>query len=329
MRRRARASGEFDLIARVEKRTRLPRSDVLLGIGDDAAALRPPAGQCLVACVDALIEGVHFPRATAPADVGWKALAVNLSDLAAMGAMPRWATLSLTLPRSDPAWLDGFLRGWQRLARRHRVALVGGDTTRGPRAIAVQVLGSAPWRKLLRRSGARVGDSIWVSGTLGDAAAGLALVRRRLRGVNAADARFLRGRLDRPEPRVALGVGLRGRAHACIDVSDGLAQDLGHILVAAGVGATIDAECLPVSPALQRAVPDARRLLAHALNGGDDYELCFTAARARDDRIVALGRALGLRLTRIGRVTAARGLLLRTSSGRHVEYAARGYAHFR
>ncbi|HVR82516.1 MAG TPA: thiamine-phosphate kinase, partial [Luteimonas sp.] len=211
---------EFDLIARIRARAR-SRDDVVLGIGDDAALLRVPAGKLLVIATDTLNSGVHFPHDTAPTDIGWKALAVNLSDLAAMGAQPAWCTLSLSLPHGDAGWLDGFLDGFLALADQHGVALVGGDTTRGPLSVCVTVHGLVADGMALRRDGARVGDDIWITGTLGDAAA--ALVQWRAGG--AADP-ALRARLDRPVPRVATGLALAGVAHACIDVSDGLLADL-------------------------------------------------------------------------------------------------------
>ena len=214
---------EFDLIARIRARA-ATRGDVILGIGDDAALLQPPAGMQLVVAMDTLNSGVHFPPETAAADIGWKALAVNLSDLAAMGAQPAWCTLSLSLPDADAGFVDGFVDGFLELAERHGVALVGGDTTRGPLSVCVTVHGFVEPGTALRRAGARAGDEIWISGTVGDAAAALAQWRAG-RGADAA----LRSRLDRPIPRVALGRALRGIASSCIDVSDGLAADLGHI----------------------------------------------------------------------------------------------------
>ena len=275
------ATGEFDWIDRVRRGAARNRRGVLLGIGDDAALLRLPAGHDLVACVDTLVAGVHFPHTTDPAAIGWKALAVNLSDLAAKGATPQWITLALTVPQLDREWLAGFMRGMQRLARRHAVALVGGDTTRGPLSITVQALGSVPRGKALRREGARVGDLIYVSGCLGDAAAGLAIVQSRLRASSERDARMLRARLDRPAPRIALGLALRGVATACIDVSDCLAQDLVHVLRASGFGARIDTARLPASPALRRPLPAPAARAQLALAGGDDYELCFSVSPRR------------------------------------------------
>jgi thiamine-monophosphate kinase len=320
------ATGEFGLIRRIR---RWPaRQGVALGIGDDAALLRPTPGLLLAACVDTLVEGTHFLPGTPGSDLGWKALAVNLSDLAAMGARPRWATLALTLPHGEARAFLGVVAGLRRLAARHGVALVGGDTTRGPLALCVQALGEVPPRAALRRTGARPGDLVFVSGTVGDAAAGLAIAQGRLTGAPAADAQHLRRRLDRPEPRVALGLALRGIASACIDVSDGLAQDLGHVLRDSGVGAELDAGALPTSPALRRAVPDADARARFALAGGDDYELCFTVPAAGAPRVAAIARRLRLPLTRIGAVVAQRGLKVRDAAGRRMALSRAGFDHF-
>lgn len=245
---------EFDLIARIRQRVVL-RDDVVLGIGDDGALLAPPPGQLLAVTMDTLNAGVHFPPETAPADIGWKALAVNLSDLAAMGAEPAWCTLSLTLPRADTAFVDGFCDGFLALAAQHGVALVGGDTTRGPLSVSITAHGFVPAGAALRRDGARIGDEVWVSGSLGDAAGAL---RQWQAGAPMAPA--LRDRLDRPTPRVALGQALRGLASACIDISDGLLADLTHICRASGVGAEVDIDALPASDALRSAFDaDVRR----------------------------------------------------------------------
>ena len=254
---------EFDLIERIRVRA-MAREGVLLGIGDDAAVLHVPAGHELVVTADTLNAGVHFPLDAAPADIGWKALAVNLSDLASMGARPAWCTLSLSLPADDPAWLDGFLDGFLELADAHAVALVGGDTTRGPLSIAVTAMGWVEAGAALRRDGARIGDEVWVTGTLGDAAAALVLgghVPLPLDGaampvVEAGNAAVLRARLARPTPRVVVGRALAGLAHACVDVSDGLLADLGHICRRSGVGAVIELARLPASPALRAAYAD-------------------------------------------------------------------------
>ena len=318
---------EFDLIEMIRAATATRRADVVLGIGDDGAVLRVPRGQDLVVAMDTLVAGVHFPESTPPDAIGWKALAVNLSDLAAMGATPAWTTLALTLPRAAPRWVERFAAGYADLSRRHGVALVGGDTTRGPLSITVQAHGFVPPGVALRRSGARAGDAVYVSGTLGDAAAGLALAQRRLRARGERRAALLE-RLQRPAPRLALGEGLRGIASACIDVSDGLLADLGHVLAASRVGAAIDLGVLPSSAALLSAAPDAlaRRGLQLA---GDDYELCFCVPRARTARVESIAARLRIPLTRIGSITKGRGLRVTDVDGRPLAPAATGWDHFR
>lgn len=320
-------SSEFDLIGRIQARASA-RRDVVLGIGDDAAVLRVAPGHQLVVTTDTLVAGRHFPRATAPRDIGWKSLAVNLSDLAAMGAAPAWVSLALTLPRSDTVWLDAFIGGFQALARWHGVALVGGDTTRGSLSITVTAHGLVPRGTALRRDGARAGDAIYVSGSLGDAAAGLRVARGRFPGSPVATARALRARLDRPEPRIALGLVLRGIASAAIDVSDGLVQDLGHILRASGMGAVVEVDALPASRALRSAVTSRATRRRMQMSGGDDYELCFTVPAAREARLAAIARRLRLPLTRIGTVLRSPGLALLDGHTRPVRLSLAGYDHF-
>ncbi|HEX4523370.1 MAG TPA: thiamine-phosphate kinase [Casimicrobiaceae bacterium] len=318
---------EFELIERYFRR---PARNAVLGVGDDAALIAPSPGFEIAASVDMLVEGRHFfPGAEAEA-LGYKTLAVNLSDLAAMGATPRWALLACALPSVDEAWLAAFARGFFALAEEHAVDLVGGDTTGGPRNLCVTVLGEVPAGKALRRSGAKGGDSIWVSGRLGDAALAVAhrLGRIRLEGAELAECESA---LARPAPRVALGLALRGIASAVIDVSDGLVGDLGHVLDASRIGATIDLDGLPRSTALERRLGSVDREVALQclLAGGDDYELCFTAPRARDARITALGDKLGLPLTRIGIATAQHaGLQVLDANGRALEPLPRAFDHF-
>ena len=309
---------EFDLIARIRQRAPT-RGDVVLGIGDDAALLQPATGMQLVVAMDTLNSGVHFPPGTAPADIGWKALAVNLSDLAAMGALPAWCTLSLSLPAAGDAFIDAFLDGFLALAAQHDVALVGGDTTRGPLSVCVTVHGFVEPGVALRRAGARVGDDVWVSGTLGDAAGALAQWK-----AGAAVDGALRARLDRPTPRIELGRALRGIATSCIDVSDGLLADLGHVCVAGGVGAEIDVDALPASPAL-RAAFDAASLHELQPSGGDDYELCFTAPAAQRGDIERLAT---VPVSRIGRIVEGNGVRARTADGSAWRPARTGYQHF-
>lgn len=313
--------GEFELIRRHFAGLTPPAGDVVLGIGDDAALLRLAPGQELVVTTDSLVAGRHFPLATAPADIGWKSLAVNLSDLAAMGAEARWFTLALTLPESDEAWVSGFATGLRELALIHRVALVGGDTTRGPLSITVTAMGQVPAGQALRRDGARAGDLVCVTGMLGDAALAL-------RDLDAAGDRTLRQRLDRPTPRMAAGLALRGLARAALDLSDGLTGDLRHICVASGVGAELDAAKLPRSAAFTATTDGMTESERFALQaqGGDDYELCVCLPPVR--LAEAQARLVPLPLTVIGRITAERGLRLRYADGRTLPLTGSGYTHF-
>jgi thiamine-monophosphate kinase len=320
---------EFDLIARIRDRCTSRRGDVALGIGDDAALLDLRAGRQLVACTDTLVAGVHFPPATAPRDIGWKALAVNLSDLAAMGAEPAWALLALTLPVADAAFVDDFASGFAELARAHDVALIGGDTTQGPLAITVTALGFVPAGEGLTRGGARAGDGVFVTGTLGGAAGALHVLRDTGPGTgdSGKNGAALRARLDRPEPRVAAGLALRGIASACIDVSDGLLADLGHVCAASEVGAEIEADALPVLPALAASF-DARARRDLALAGGDDYELCFAAPATRATEVVAALARAGCGATRIGRIVAGSGVRVLDADANEIEIARAGWEHF-
>ncbi|MHC6216464.1 thiamine-phosphate kinase [Stenotrophomonas acidaminiphila] len=317
---------EFALIERIARRTRA-RADIVLGIGDDAALLQPAPGQQLAVTADTLNAGVHFPAESAPADIGWKALAANLSDLAAMGAVPAWCTLSLSLPQAEGDWLDAFADGLFALADASGIAVVGGDTTRGPLSISITAMGQVPAAQALRRDGARVGDDIWVSGHPGEAAGALRLWqqgRLDVRGV-VADAAHerLRQRLQRPMPRLSLGLALRNCAHAAADVSDGLLADLGHIASRSGVAAVLQADAVPLSAALRTALGDAAALDC-ALRGGDDYELCFTAAPERRQAVQALAADLALPLARIGVIAEGRGVHCEGDAG-----AGRsGYRHF-
>ncbi|KZC35466.1 MULTISPECIES: thiamine-phosphate kinase [Rhodanobacter] len=320
---------EFDLIELIRQHTAQARDDVRLGIGDDAAVLAVPAGKELAVAIDTLVEGVHFPRGTAPMDIGWKALAVNLSDLAAMGASPAWALLALTMPSADTAFVEGLAEGFARLAQPHRLALVGGDTTRGPLTISVAVHGFVPPGQALTRAGARAGDVVLVTGTLGDAAAGLHGVQHPPRDDdNRAGLRaFLGERLNRPTPRLAAGAALRGQATACIDISDGLLADLGHICTASGVGAEIEAAWLPRSLALLELY-DETTALHFALSGGDDYELCFTAPAARVAELQAGLARLGCGATKIGRILEGEGVRVRAADGSWLATDRPGWEHF-
>lgn len=313
--------GEFDLIREFFRRP-VADAGVRLGIGDDAALLALPAGEELVVTTDTLVAGRHFPDSAAPFDIGWKALAVNLSDLAAMGAQARWVTLALTLPDSDETFLREFARGFFALAEREGVSLVGGDTTRGPLSITVTALGCVPAGRALRRDGARADDDLYVSGCVGDAGLGLRIELGQWLDELAPLARDTAlQRLHRPEPRLALGLALRGVASACLDVSDGLAQDLGHLLAASGVGAELELSALPRSAALADIDPAFADILA--LTSGDDYELLFTAPAAARKAIAALPLACA----RIGRVTAQGGLRF-LRAGVPVEMPVAGFTHF-
>lgn len=312
---------EFALIRQVAQRV-VARPDVVLGIGDDAALLHPVAGMQLAIATDTLNAGVHFPPETAPGDIGWKALAVNLSDLAAMGALPAWASVALSLPDADAAWVEAFMQGFDALAVPAQLALIGGDTTRGPLSVTVSVVGYVEPGTALRRDGAQAGDDVWVSGVPGEAAAALALWQAG----KARDA-ALQQRLDRPVPRNALGRALRGLAHACIDVSDGLWADLQNVCTASGLGACLQLDALPVSPALRATCADDAQRLVWQCSGGDDYELCFTAAPAQRTALQALARKLEVPLTCIGYMqpgTAVEGYL----GGRRWQPPRSGYQHF-
>lgn len=301
---------EFEIIRRYFSR---PAPSALLGVGDDAALLQPAAGRELAVSTDLLLEGRHFAAGAAPRALGHKALAVNLSDMAAMGAAPRWATLALALPSADEAWLAAFAEGFYALAARFGVDLVGGDTTRGPLTLCVTVLGELPAGTALRRDGARPGDEVWVSGALGGAAYALE---------HPADAAAAK-RLHEPEPRVALGERLRGLASAAIDVSDGFAQDLGHILERSAAGAVVRYADLPKF-AIADPVLERRCVLA----GGDDYELLFTAPPAARAAIGRLAAPLGLALSCVGSIRAgAPRLQLLDAQGREMQ-AAPGFDHF-
>lgn len=319
---------EFELIERYFNRP--PRDpQVVLSVGDDAAVLRVADGHELVLAVDMMVESRHFVPGTDPESLGHKVLAINLSDVAAMGARPRWALLAGALPDSDPAWLEAFSRGLFRLASEHGVTLVGGDTTRGPRNLCLTIAGEVPIGQAIRRNGAVLGDDVWVSGTLGDAMLALAVLEERT-ALPAADLAAARVKLERPEPRVALGQALRGTAGAMIDVSDGLRGDLGHILDASGVGARVDLARIPRSAALDAKLAGVERGLALqcVLAGGDDYELCFTANASMRKHIATLATP-GMPLARIGMVTAREaGFVVHDERGTPLPVMPRAFDHF-
>lgn len=318
---------EFELIDRFFARP--PRSpSVILGVGDDAALLAPTPGHELVVSVDMLVGGRHFFPDVDVEALGHKTLAVNVSDLAAMGATPRWALLAGALPDNDPAWLATFARGFFALADAHAIDLVGGDTTRGPLNLCVTILGEVPAGTAITRGGARPGDDVYVSGWLGDAA--LAVAARTGRIALDADALAVcQDRLDWPTPRVALGQALRGVATAMLDVSDGLTGDLAHILERSAVGAVVDVATVPHSPIMAVALAGSQRdaALACLLAGGDDYELCFTAPPSASAKVAGIAAATGLPLTRIGTITAGGGLVLRGPAGETMA-TPRAFDHF-
>jgi thiamine-monophosphate kinase len=320
------AQSEFELIGKYFARLGAERADVRIGVGDDGAVVMPPASREMVVVTDTLVEGVHFPPGSPAISIGHRAFAVNLSDIAAMGAEPAWALLALSLPRPDEEWLAHFARAAGDLCRRHGVALVGGDTTRGPLTVTVTIIGIAPIGVALERKGGQPGDAVFVTGSPGDAAAGLALEQGRLHVSDPMSAQILRDRFLFPTPRCEVGVALRGLASACIDVSDGLGGDLEKLCAASGCGAEVDAAALPVSESLLGAVgrESARE---YALTGGDDYELLFTVPLARLGAITnAIARGLGP-VTRIGSLVAGNGVRV-SARGGVMQFSGAGFDHF-
>lgn len=331
------ALAEFDVIARYFKRAAQPLPPaVLLGVGDDCALLQSETGQALAVSTDTLVEGVHFLADVAPEALGHKALAVNLSDLAAMGARPLGFTLALTLPEVRPDWLADFARGLFALADASACPLVGGDTTRGPLAIGITVLGQVAAGQALRRSGAKLGDGIYISGSgqaaIGQAAVGLALRLGQMEAASltAEDAALALARLERPTPRLALGQALRGLAHAALDVSDGLLGDVAHMATASGLRAELSApalQALAASRPVLRALPpeQALRLMA---TGGDDYELLLAAPPEAEAALHKAAAAQGLQVWRVGQMVAGQGVALLDAAGRPLSLAQGAYQHF-
>ncbi|MBA4382748.1 MAG: thiamine-phosphate kinase [Sideroxydans sp.] len=311
---------EFDLIHKYFTRS-TPSAE--LGVGDDAALLRVSDGKELAVSTDMLVSGTHFFPDADPFLLGHKTLAVNLSDLAAMGAVPRWATLSLSLPSVDEQWLQRFSEGFFALADDNGVELIGGDTTRGPLNLCITIMGEVPRGKALRRDGAKAGDDIWVSGKLGQAALGLANLQGKFKFYGEVRDECLKA-LHQPQPRVSLGLALRGIANSAIDISDGLLADLGHILERSNVGAEIEVEALPiVDDGVERDVAQQC-----ALAGGDDYELCFTAPESQRDVLMALAEQLKFPLTRVGHIKAELGCVVRDGEGKAMKIEKGGYDHF-
>jgi len=316
-------NSEFDLIARHFTR---PAANAVLGVGDDCALVDITNGMDLAVSTDTMVSGTHFFPDVDPENLGHKALAVNLSDMAAMGAMPYWAMLALTLPSVDHAWLAAFAKGFFDLAEEFNVSLIGGDTTRGPLTLTVTIMGEVPTGAALRRSGAKAGNDVWVSGNVGDAA--LAVAHRHGKLVlNEQDYHEAVMRLYEPTPRVKLGQALRGMATSAIDISDGLLADLGHICRLSGVGATVDLGSIPVSAIGAKHYSSDAGLTA-IVAGGDDYELCFTAPANARDSIAELTDVLGIPLTRIGQVKRGKGVSLLGADGKPVKIDGRGFDHF-
>lgn len=319
---------EFEIIRRYFTQE---YSSAVLGAGDDAALVRVAEGMELAVSTDMLVSGRHFFEDTDPFRLGHKALAVNLSDMAAMGATPRWVMLALALPESliktGETWLQRFAAGFFELAKTHHVELVGGDTTCGPLNICVQIMGEVPAGKALRRSGARPGDEIWVSGYLGHAALALAHEQKRIR-LEPEEIRICLPALLEPVPRVELGQALTGLAHSAIDISDGLVADLGHILESSGVGATIQISKTGYSAVMKKYLPGSLAL-GCLLAGGDDYELCFTAPASQHETIALSGRRLAVPLSCIGHITAGTGLTVLDEKNESIMLDVKGYDHFR
>lgn len=315
---------EFGLIQQYFARAQVG-NDVLMGIGDDCAVVQPPADRHLVMSIDTMVEGVHFPVDTTPERIGARVMCAALSDLAAMGARPHWFTLALTIPHADPNWVSEFSDGVFSIAKHHECSLIGGDTTRGPLCISVQVHGSVTPGKALRRSGARPDDIVYVTGNLGDAAAALAVIQKQMT-VSPSVSAYLSKRFYAPTPRILEGELLVDIASSAIDISDGLCADLGKICDASGAGALVDVARLPISP-LWRDYTNEGKRLAWALSGGDDYQLCFTVPRAYVAKVEGWIKEGKLTATAIGKITHKTGLTL-IKNGKAYEPESRGYNHF-
>ncbi len=318
---------EFQLIEKFfSYKNHRKRSDVLLGMGDDCALVKIPSKQELAISTDTLISGVHFPKNTAPYDIGYKALAVNLSDLAAMGADPTWVTLALTLPKANEKWLKEFSKGFFALINKYGLQLIGGDTTHGPLSITVQVFGLVKASKALRRSGAKAGDAIYVTGTLGDAGLALRHLQGKIKLDKKTQAEVLM-RLNRPQPRIIEGMAAKDYARSAIDISDGLAADLGHILAASNVGASICVDDLPLSSALTKNVKH-KLAIDLALNAGDDYELCFTVPTVQEAGFKKALESINGHSACIGTIEKKPGLRLHHKDGSVYRGSIAGYKHF-
>tara|TARA_Y100001935_G_scaffold244159_1_gene236320 strand:+ start:5837 stop:6802 length:966 start_codon:yes stop_codon:yes gene_type:complete len=317
--------GEFDLINKFFKFATSSRSDVLLGIGDDCALLNIPDGQQLAITTDTLVSGTHFPENLDAASIGYKALSVNLSDLAAMGAEPACVTLCLTVPKIDTDWLSKFMQGFLELAKQYGVQLIGGDTTEGPLSISVQAYGFIPEGKALKRSRARVGDTVFVSGTLGDA--GLALKENKEIKFSKSSLHFLMSRLNRPSPRIELGIALRFFNASAIDISDGLCKDLNHICEESKKGMTIHLQLIPLSSELKKYIRETGDWTL-PLSAGDDYELAFTISPDLKDKFLRQTKELSIPVTEIGIVNEGKRVNVIDTDGLSLEIMD-GYEHFK
>ncbi len=320
------AASEFELIKRYFQNLSSEDPSVKYGIGDDAAIIEVPQGMDIVLSMDTLVEGTHFPKKTSPYDVGYKALAVNLSDMAAMGALPKWVLLSVSLPENDETWLKEFASGFFELASQHCVSLIGGDMSRGAFSITLQIQGLVPIDTALKRDGAKQGDLIYVTGFLGDAGVGLDIVQGKLSIDNKYKDFFLNS-LNRPEISIEAGLRLRKIASSAIDISDGLIADLGHILDSSYVGAEIEIKRIPLSQAMQQCL-DEKTAWNYALISGDDYKLCFTAKAAKHDLIISLFEEINIPVSCIGRIKAEDGLRLKDHEGAFFEPSGSSYRHF-
>ena len=317
---------EFSLIQKYFQSLTPELLNVPLGIGDDAAIVNVPEQQQLVVCVDTIVAGQHFLLDTPAAAIGHRALAVNLSDIAAMAAIPRWFTLALTLPQENPQWLAEFSQGLQALAAQYQVQLIGGDTSQGPLSITIQVLGTIPPNTAITRQGARVGDKIYVTGTLGDAGFGLEICRLGTANKDI-DHMYLAQRYQYPEPRVVVGQQLRGIADSLIDISDGLAADLQHVLERSHVGAILYTQDLPLSAALCRQV-GKEAAVQYALTAGDDYELCFTVPAAQQAKITDMANEMDITFTCIGEIVNQTGLQIYAEDGKLLNLDKKGWEFF-
>lgn len=318
---------EFALIEKYFHQKTAERKDVALGIGDDCALLNVPDGQQLAITIDTMVENIHFLPSKTPEDLAWKAVAVNLSDLAAMGAEPAWLSLALTLPETNEAWLEAFSKSFFEAADYYGLQLIGGDTTRGPLTVSIQAMGFVPPEKSLKRSGASPGDLICVTGTLGDAGLGLAMATGEHRAKNPLNQEFLISRFNRPTPRVAAGIALRQMATAAIDLSDGLAGDLQHLMKASNVGVSIELDLLPLSEQLTSECSD-EEAIQYAMSSGDDYELCFTIPEDKVDILRQSFKSTGCDFTVIGRIQGGNEANY-TYKGESSQIELSGYQHFK